>query len=338
MKPRPFVCALLLSGFVAGCPASGPEDDGLGPASWRTAVEADDSVGAFLSVWGASSDDVWAVGGQVSALGEAGTGAAYRRQSGTWAAAELPPDAPLLNWVHGTTSRLWIVGNAGAAYYREGDAWTTTPTGTDAPLWGCWAVSDDDVWAVGGDALDPDAEPVIVHFDGTTWSDHPLPDLDRSANAMFKVWAAATDDVWVVGDSGVILHFDGQAWSQVPSGTGADLISLWGTSADNIVAVGGRSIGTIARWDGSTWTSEEVGRIPGINGVWMHESEDAAVAGNDGAAALIYAPAFETELEDSGAGIMVLHGVYGFENGERISVGGTLNRSPPYFGIIVETE
>jgi len=338
VQSKSIVGALVVSGTLSGCPDPDPGDEGLRPASWRTALDADDSIGAFLSVWGASADDVWAVGGQVDALGDRGTGAAYRRQAGAWAAADLPADAPLLNWVHGTASRLWIVGNAGAAYYREGEAWTTTETGTDAPLWGCWAVADDDVWAVGGDALNPDADPVIVHFDGTAWSDHALPELDRDANAMFKVWAAAADDVWVVGDSGVILHFDGQAWAQTPSGTGADLISLWGTGPDNVVAVGGRSIGTIARWNGTAWSVEEVGRIPGINGVWMDERGDAALAGNDGAAALLYAPAFETELEESGAGIMVLHGIYGFDNGERISVGGSLNRSPPYFGIIVETD
>lgn len=267
-----------------------------------------------------------------------GVGAAYRRQDGEWSLVTLPDDVPLLNWVHGTESRVWLVGNSGTALYYDGSEFVTTDTGTDAPLWGCWVSSDDDVWAVGGDAFDPDGDPVVLRWDGSAWTPQDLPALDRDSNAMFKVWAAAADAVWVVGADGVILHYDGQAWAQQLAGTGNDLISLWGTGPDDIVAVGGRSIGTLARFDGSEWTSEDVGAIAGLNGVWMHDSGHAALAGNLGVTAVLRPPAFELEIEDSGAGILVLHGIFGFESGERIAVGGSLDRSPPYLGIIVETE
>ncbi|MCH9682554.1 MAG: hypothetical protein K0V04_14045 [Deltaproteobacteria bacterium] len=337
--------AMLVAALACtGCPQPATGDDpspsdGLTPASWTVALQSDTDVGAFLSVWGSAPDDVWAVGGQVSSVMDPGTGAAYRRVDGDWAPADVPAGTPLLNWVHGTRSRVWVVGNAGAALYRDADSWVDTDTPTEVPLWGCWVVADDDVWAVGGDTFDDEAEPVLIHWDGTSWTNHPMPTLDgRNPAAMFKVWAAATDDVWAVGDVGVIVHYDGQSWSQVLSGTGNDLISLWGIGPDEVVAVGGRSIGTIARWDGSTWTTEEVGRFAGLNGIWMDPSGDAALAGNIGGAGIVFASGFETELEDSGAGVQVLHGIYGFDNGERIAVGGSLDRSPPYVGIIVETE
>lgn len=329
---------MLLCALTSGCPEPEPEPSGLSPGAWQTAVEADASEGAFLSVWGPGPHDVWAVGGQVASIMDPGVGMARRRQDGTWSPVQLPADVPLLNWVHGTDSRVWIVGNGGAALYHDGSAFTTTDTGTDAPLWGCWASSDDDVWAVGGDAFDADGDPTILRWDGASWTPQTLPALDRETNAMFKVWAAAEDAVWVVGANGVILHFDGQAWTQQLAGTGNDLISLWGTGPDDIVAVGGRSIGTIARYDGTSWTSEDIGVIAGLNGIWMHEDGDAALAGNLGAAAILRAPDFDVELEDSDAGIFVLHGIFGFESGERIAVGGSLDRSPPYLGIIVETE
>lgn len=330
---------LLLTLLAAGCPED-PEPQGLQTATWTTALEADASVGAFLSVWGSAPDDVWAVGGQVASLMDPGVGAVYRRRDGQWAPVELPADVPLLNWVHGTDGRVWIVGNGGTALYRDPsrDAWVSTDTGTDAPLWGCWASTNDDVWAVGGDVFDPDAGPTIVRWDGSTWNAQTLPPLDRDPSAMFKVWAAAPDDVWVVGSQGVILHYDGQAWEQQLAGTGNDLISLWGTGPDDIVAVGGRSIGTVARFDGTSWSAEEIGRIAGLNGVWMHDGGDAAIVGNLGASAVLRPPQFDFEPETSGAGILVLHGVYGFASGERIAVGGSLDRSPPYVGIIVETE
>ena len=328
---------LLLPLLVTGCPGPEPEPSGLSPGRWQTAVEADASVGALLSVWGPDPHDVWAVGGQVASIMDPGVGAAYRRLDGEWSPVELPADVPLLNWVHGTDSRVWIVGNGGAALYHDGDAFVTTDTGTEVPLLGCWASGDDDVWAVGGDAFDADGAPVILRWDGSAWTPQALPPLDRETNAMFKVWAAASDAVWVVGANGIILHFDGQAWTQQLAGTGNDLISLWGTGPAELVAVGGRSIGTIARFDGTSWSSENIGSVAGLNGIWMHPDGDAALAGNLGVAAILRPPAFDVELEDSGAGFLVLHGIFGFESGERIAVGGSLDRSPPYVGIIVET-
>jgi len=29
------------------------------------------------------------------------------------------------------------------------------------------------------------------------------------------VWGTSPDDVWAVGDAGVVLHFDGQKWSRM---------------------------------------------------------------------------------------------------------------------------
>lgn len=327
---------LLLS--CAGCPTEPEPTPALPTATWHVAHETSTDEGAFLSVWGDSPADVWAVGGQVARIGDAGAGLAYRRRDGAWSRAELPAGAPLLNWVHGHEDELWIVGNAGAAFRHTSEGWVSSLTGVDVPLWGCWVVAKSDVWAVGGDAFDPEGQPVIVHWDGTTWEAQALPVLDRPASALFKVWAAAADDVWAVGDAGVILHHDGAAWAQVSSGTGNDLISLWGRGPHDVLAVGGRSIGTLARWDGSTWTTQDIGEVAGINGVWMHASGDAAIAGNIGALGVVRGPGFVLEREDVDAGLQVLHGVLGFEDGSRVAVGGSLDRSPPYTGLIVETD
>ena len=115
-----------------------------------------------------------------------------------------------------------------------------------------------------------------------------------------------------------------------------DLISLWGTGPDDIVAVGGRDIGAIARFDGERWSAQDVGMLPGLNGVWMNDAGTAITVGSMGRAAVIAADGFEFQTVPSGAGLMVLHAVYGFADGTRYAVGGTLDRSPPLQGIIVE--
>lgn len=328
--------APLLIGLLFGCPGADDEPEPE-PGAWSQAFSADASVGALLSVWGPSPDDVWAVGGQVEDVRAAGAGSAVRRRGGTWAVDELPAGTPLLNWVHGEGDRVWVVGNAGAALRREGDAWVATDSGVDVALWGVWANGPSDVWAVGGDAFDLEGDPVIVHWDGSAWTPATWPELDRRSSAFFKVWASGAADVWVVGDGGVVLHFDGSAWAQVPSGTNDDLISLWGTGDGEILAVGGRQLGVLARWDGAAWTAGEVDRALGLNGVWMDESGNASIVGNRGAAGEVEAGALQATLEDVGAGVMVLHGVFGFADGERIAVGGSLDRAPPWTGLILET-
>lgn len=50
--------------------------------------------------------------------------------------------------------------------------------------------------------------------------------------------------MWAAGDGGTLLHFDGSKWVPVQSGTSAALRGIWGSGADNIVAVGD---GTILR-------------------------------------------------------------------------------------------
>ena len=49
------------------------------------------------------------------------------------------------------------------------------------------------------------------------------------------------------------MHYDGSSWSTQPSGTGYDLLSVWGTSATDVFAVGVAA--TILHYDG-TWAPE----------------------------------------------------------------------------------
>lgn len=333
------VCVCIWAVFGSSIALTGCEREPSSEAPdgvWEVALDADESLGTFLSVWGPASDDVWAVGGQTSSLSDPGDGTVMHFDGETWSEVELPPDTPLLNWVHGLhADEAWMVGNAGAALHLEGGQWTAISTGVQVQLWGVWMAAPDDVWAVGGDPFEQDGAGALLHYDGSAWSSVELPPLDRASRALFKVWGTGPDDVFAVGDGGVILHFDGTSWTQQPSGTGNDLISLWGTGPNEIVAVGGRQVGTIARYDGSTWQVRDVGRIPGLNGVWVDAQGDAVLVGNRGFAVGLPAQSFEIEPQSTDAGLLVLHAVYGFEDGRRFAVGGSLDRSPPYVGIIV---
>ena len=242
----------ILALALTACPGGGPE----WPDSWEISHSVDASVGAFLSVWGPSPTEVYAVGGNPDA------GVIFRFDGEDWSRDEtVPADVPLLNWIDGTSGEVWVVGNEGVALHQTATGWERVDTGIDAPLWGVWGAAPDDLWAVGGDTAMNGSKPRLAHYDGVAWAEVELPAHNRpeSTRALFKVWGTAADNVFAVGMDGLILHYDGAAWAQSPFALTNDLISLWGSGPDDIVAVGGRSNGVVARWDGASWSGELIG-------------------------------------------------------------------------------
>lgn len=320
----------LLGLAVTGCDDA-PDDADMGPVeeTWSVAFDATDD-GALLSVWGPSDDRLWAVGGQPE------TGVVWQYADGAWAKA-APPEGPLINWVHGAGDVEWFVGDGGRALRRVGGGdWETFETGTEAPLWGVFAVSADEAWAVGGQAIDDGnpPDPVITHYKDGAWTRVAVPAVDRDFRALFKVWGRAADDVWAVGAKGVILHWDGAAWSQQGSGTGEDLISLFGVG-DAVAIVGGRSNGVLSRLTADGWDTRVLAGNPGFNGIWMQPDGTAWVAGNRGLLLSIPPDSYEPTRHRSDTR-EVLHGIWGTPSGHRLAVGGSLDTSPPWIGIALE--
>jgi len=328
----------LLALFAAGCSddtptvdsdSGAPDSDVDATASydgaWEDAFEIGDE-GTLLNVWGTGADDVYTVGGQPE------LGIAYHWDGSEWEALTIP-DGPWLFWVYGVDDEVFIVGDDGRALHRVADGdFVETTTPTDVQLWGVWGPSADQIYAVGGDAANPDGEPVLIEWNGSEWSAIELPDLDREIRALFKIWGTGPNDVFAVGQSGVIIHFDGTEWTQQRAGTTEDVISLWGTGPDDIVAVGGRANGLVARWDGERWESQELVGVQGLNGVWVDNDGTAHIVGNQGTIIRVAAGGFDFVEEDY-VSRLVIHGVWGVHGGTRWAVGGSLDLPPPYEGV-----
>ena len=314
--------------------SSGGESTTTAPQGWTTVVEAGEDVGAFFSVWGPSAELVYAVGGQ---QGEGGIsiGAMMRREGGTWSAAALPPETAKLNWIHGRDTLRVVVGERGTILVRDGDdgEWELFGCGTVLPLWGTWISAPDDVWAVGGDGFMRD--PVLCHFDGSAWTEVVLPELSVDSKGLFKVFGVAADDVWSVGDAGLLLHWDGSAWAQVEVDTPSDLISIWGTGANDLLAVGGRANGVLLRYDGTAWTSTALAEVSGLNGVWMDASGTARIGGVQGTIAIVDAGSATPQLEDTDT-LRTIHALWQADDGRSYAVGGSIDLPPPFVGVILE--
>jgi hypothetical protein len=130
-------------------------------------------------------------------------------------------------------------------------------------------IASNDVWVVGSmkkneDVIRTGAE----HWDGSSWSQVPTPDVGAGENALNGVDALASKDVWAVGYSGrntLIERWNGTQWRVVASpnaGTTGDRITLTSVdalSSTNAWAVGSTLTATsrkslIQRWNGTSWT------------------------------------------------------------------------------------
>jgi alpha-tubulin suppressor-like RCC1 family protein len=136
--------------------------------------------------------------------------------------------------------------------------------------------SASDVWAVGASPSEFEPMPLAEHWDGSAWSNVPvpLPATDSSA-ALHGVLEESPGNVWTVGDatpvSGgtfvtLIEHWNGSAWSVVPSpdpetgtGTSDTLQAIGGSSPSDLWAVGSFNNGSsnnllFEHWNGTAWS------------------------------------------------------------------------------------
>lgn len=268
---RAIAVGLLLA--VAAC---GPGDDEPG-ADWSLILDGDDLDRVVLSAWGSGPDDVYVVGG---GLGN-GLGALVAHYDGNvWTEVDTGATDTFW-WTFGLSAGdVFFVGEQGSIYRKQGDTVQRMVTPTDLTIYGIWGESADDLWAVGGDPLAATPTPVILRFDGTTWTDDtPAVDI---GGALFKVWGNSPSDVFACGQDGTMLHYDGSDWVAQDTGTNAPLFTVHSLSADEVWAVGGPPA-RVLRYDGSAWAEEDTG-LPAsvLNGVAVAPDGDVIVVGMSG--------------------------------------------------------
>ena len=307
---------------------SGAETTGAPSNAWSVALELGPELGTAMSVWGPSAELVRVVGGQ---QGDGpSVGFVLRSDGETFVPEALPDGTPMLNWIGHAGDDTWAVGVDGVALRLEDGAWIAHATGTDVTLWGVWGATPDDAWAVGGDGVVE--SPTLLHWDGA-WSLVELPALAESSHGLFKVWGSDADHVFVVGDGGVAMRLVDGAWIADPTETVAPIITVWGRSADDVVAVGGRSNARVLRWDGASW--REVTLEPeGLNGVWLDDDGTGILVGRRGDIFELPAGSLDPVAVESPTHLL-LHGVHGFAGGPRFAVGGTFDGPPPWRGVIL---
>lgn len=287
-------------------------------AGWSHVFE-EDVRGAFMSIWEAQPGDIWAVGGQE------GAGFVVRGAKDTWEELDVPPQTPLLNWVHGTSQNdVWVGGLAGTLLHWDGSAWSDYSIEMDEAIWGIYANSETSVIAVGGESRWGGSVAKILSLKDGGFVEVDLPEPLSELGNLFKV--SCLDDVfWAVGAQGALLYGDENGFSAVGTGLAADLITIV-HSSDRLHVVGGR--GTGLYFEVKNGVAQEPMQLPaGINGVAASDSGTLLV-GERGYTALLEDDALE---EQTSVTFDVLHAALVDSQGEHYAVGGNLFTAESFF-------
>lgn len=249
---------------------------------------------AVRAVWTTTSGQVFAVGdgGLLLRLG-ANDGEEPLSGQSTWVDESLPSVTGDLYAVFGTHGGdVWAVGQ-GVILHRTSAGWETLPTDTLPQgflLEGGVALDGADAWAVGRDAQ---GNALVARFNGDGWMpDSTFPgtgdlkavtgvpergflavglggqvwafqdfewyrvEIPEPVPDLYGIWIDPASQLAVaVGAGGTILSYDGLTTRIEESGTKEDLLAVWGTSPQNIFAVGRN--GTILHSSGGgVWTQE----------------------------------------------------------------------------------
>lgn len=270
---------------------------------------------------GAAAGDVWAAG--TSGYGSTAGSLLLHWNGSAWTQVPAPSAGSYMSYLNGIQARtagdIWAVGSyaldsSGLGYatlilHWNGTAWTVipSPNGTlvptptpspppapSAPSTVLNAVSGRtaaDVWAVGSFGEASNTVPrrsLTEHWDGSTWTVIPSPNLTAGNNDLAGVAAVAANDVWAVGSyrnltvsQALISHWDGSAWHSRPgpyAGPDSYLNAVSARTANDIWAVGSAGgYSLTVHWDGALWQAIPSPNVAGGN----YLTAVTALAAND---------------------------------------------------------
>jgi hypothetical protein len=199
------------------------------------------NIGILWSVWGAATNDVYAVGE---------LGSIIHYDGASWSLQPSVTTFPLYG-VHGSSaSDIWAVGG-NTVLHNDGTGFQPVSTGiTGFNARAVWTDGTVVVIAAVGR---------VLRFDGSTWTDTPVPGFATaggSVDNLASVWGSGPNDIYLAGSEpqfqASAWHYDGTSWQKIMAGTTKALHGVWGSSSTGVHMVGENR--TMTYFDGSDWT------------------------------------------------------------------------------------
>ena len=225
------------------------------------------------SVFMLSQSEGWAVGASATIV---------HYLNGAWTVIQnLQGTNQDLNAVSFTGTLGWAVGNAGTLITISGQTPSGLPSATFESV---YLSSSNDGWIVGcstGGCGSGTGEPILVHWDGSTFSRGTASAITSD---LFSVSMVSTSEGWAVGGIGttpVILHYTGGIWTQVPTPPITGLLhSVFMVDSNTGWAVGDN--GAILQYSSGTWAQVSSPTTNSLRSVFMFDSSDGWAVGVSG--------------------------------------------------------
>ncbi len=103
-----------------------------------------------------------------------------------------------------------------------------------------------------------------------------------TARLLHGIWGSSAENIFAVGDGGTIIHYDGDVWSTQTSTTTNNLKGVWGSSETDVYVVGAG--GKILKTEngGTTWLPMTSNTLNGLNSIWGSSGSDIFAVGDSG--------------------------------------------------------
>ena len=243
--------------------------------SWSQVTSPNPFSDELTAVTATSATDAWAVGYYCTAgcLAAGGTqGTLIEQWNGTaWSSVRSPNPGPkgntenILSGAGATgTGDAWAVGSYCTSQcltpsqtfrnlieHWNGTAWSkvTAPSPAGGPnlftnLYALSADSPTDAWAVGYHDSNTATKSMILHWNGTAWTEATSPNPGDPV-LLYGVSSRSPTDAWAAGQymsstnflwHTLILHWNGSAWAKVPSPTPVPAPNLQGRLLSQVSA------------------------------------------------------------------------------------------------------
>ncbi len=287
--------------------------------SWSTMPSPGVPGAGLVGVTALSATDVWAVGDRTTEFARS----LVEHWDGVRWSVVPSPNFVDSEWRHnvlvavtGTAPNdVWAAGwttNEGGRHARaliehwDGSSWSiVAPPQIDSPsvlLNDVNVVGPDDVWAVGQRAVGSarlgfSTFPLVMHWDGASWTVVPTPDADGHSAWLSGVAGTSQADVWAVGSGfdqtkdrviPIVMHWNGSAWGLVkdlPSSLPYGLDAVDAVGPDDVWAADkGVSYAYALHWNGRSWSlvAPPGGPIKGgrLGGIVAFPSGEAVAVGS----------------------------------------------------------
>lgn len=244
-------------------------------SAWRS-YELPDGCGHATQIWGAASNDAWAIGDCLLHWdGNSWTGTYTGYQEGG------------VRIGGASTSDVWLFNNNGSAFHWDGTQWeprSSDPSGAvggsgsttlmvtynaaiyqwTGTAWGLLDAGSDSA-ALQGIVIDAthivvlDQNGDLRFWNNGTWTMQAAPEPMVAKQLV----ATSLSDVWIAGTSNggqpVFYHWNGSAWSPTGSSIHAGhATAMWAEPGGSLWL--GSDSSEIAVWNGAAWTAKTMGR------------------------------------------------------------------------------